>query len=125
MFLGLLVAFLPYAGFPYDWNRFVWTTAGLLIFFLVFFSRKRVAAPSSLREVFHMQNGTRSLHVERREVEDRPEVHIETETTLDSTPVSGVTQVETVTSTKTTKRKPRNPISHMLGVTPAEEVIHD
>ena len=125
MFLGLLVAFLPYAGFPYDWNRFVWTTAGLLIFFLVFFSRKRVATSLPLREVFHMQNGTRSLHVERREVEDRPEVHIETETTLDSTPVSGVTQVETITSTKTTKRKPRNPISRMFGVTPAEEVIHD
>ena len=72
-----------------------------------------------------MQNGTRSLHVERREVADRPEVHIETETTLDSTPVSGVTQVEAITSTKAIKRKPRKPISHMLGVTPAEEVIHD
>ena len=126
MFLGLLVAFLPYAGFPYEWNRFVWTITGLLIFFLVFFSRKGKVVSSSIKEALHqMEKGARALHVERREVEDRPEVHIETETTHDLTPVNEVTQVETITSAKTTKRKPRKTISHMLGVTPAEEVIHD
>ena len=108
MTLGLLVAFLPYAGFPYEWNRFVWTTAGLLMFFLVFFSRKRVAVPSSLREVFHMQNGTRSLHVERREVEDRPEVHIEREMTIDTTPENGIDELEMITEKSVTiKRKHR------------------
>ena len=126
MLLGLLVAFLPYAGFPYEWNRFVWTITGLLIFFFVFFSRRGRVVPTSIKEALHqMEKGARALHVERREVEDRPEVHIEIETTLDSTLVSGVTQVETITSTKTTKRKPRMPLSHMLSALPAEEVIHD
>ena len=85
MLLGLLVAFLPYLGFPYEWNRFVWTTAGLLVFFMVFFSRRGVSVSSSIKEVFHMQNDTRSLHVERHTVKDGPLVPIEREVTVDTT----------------------------------------
>ena len=112
MLLGLLVAFLPYLGFPYEWNRFVWTTAGLLVFFMVFFSRRGVSVSSSIKEVFHMQNDTRSLHVERREVEDRPEVHIEREMTIDTTPENGIDELEMTTEKSVTiKRKHRKQAS--------------
>ena len=108
MFLGLLVSFLPYLGFPYEWNRFVWTTAGLLIFFLVFFSRRGRVAPRSIQEVFHAENDTRSLHVERHEVKDRPLVHIERDITVDTTRENETDDIVTVTEKSVTvKRKSR------------------
>ncbi len=108
MILGLLVSFLPYLGFPYEWNRFVWTTAGLLIFFMVFFSRRGAAVSSSLKDVFHMQNDTRSLHVERYTEKDRPLVYIEREVTVDTIP-EHVTDELVMTTEKSVvvKRKSR------------------
>ena len=108
MFLGLLVSFLPYLGFPYDWNRFVWTTAGLSIFFLVFFSRRGRVAPRSIQEVFHVENDTRSLHVERNEVKDRPLVHIERDVIVDTTRENETDDIVTVIEKSVTvKRKSR------------------
>ncbi len=40
IFLGFLIAILPYLGIPYDWSRWIWTFAGLAIVFLVYFSRR-------------------------------------------------------------------------------------
>ncbi len=113
MLLGLLVSFLPYLGFPYEWNRFVWTIAGLLIFFLVFFSRRGGVVPSSVKEMLHMQSGTRSLHVERREVEDRPEVHVEREVVAETIPQGIVAATEQKTTQKRKHRK--NFVSELHG----------
>lgn len=124
MFLGLLVSFLPYLGFPYEWNRFVWTIAGLLIFFVVFFSRKGGVVPSLLREALHMQGASRALHVERSEVGISPEVYIEREVTIDTTPENDTEMFETVTEKKiTVKRKHRkNSASHSGLVSEGEQI---
>ncbi len=81
MILGLLVAFLPYLGFPYEFDRWVWTFAGTAIVVILFFTqRSRVR-----REVTEqVETSPRSLHVERMEVEDRPRMHLERKTVVDS-----------------------------------------
>jgi hypothetical protein len=96
IFLGLLVALLPYLGFPYDYNKWVWTTAGFLIVFLVLLPRtpkirrleERFDAMSRSSRVSQEDGGEgepqRSLHVEQRETEDRGGVHIERETIVDT-----------------------------------------
>lgn len=96
IFLGLLVALLPYLGFPYDYNKWIWTTAGFLIVFLLLLPRtpKIRKLEDRLDEMSHLSrtppSGTdeseapRSLHVERRETEDRGGVHIERQTTVDT-----------------------------------------
>ncbi len=95
IFLGLLVALLPYLGFPYDYNKWVWTSAGFLIVFLVLLPRtpKIRRLEDRLDEMSQMTRGQRgntendiprSLHVERRETEDKGEVHIERETVVDT-----------------------------------------
>jgi hypothetical protein len=81
IFLGLLTALLPYMGFPYDINKWVWTVVGFTIVLLL-------AVPLR-RERIHARDGDvgsvpRSLHVERREVDDRAGMHIERETITDT-----------------------------------------
>jgi len=96
IFLGLLVALLPYLGFPYDYNKWIWTTAGFLIVFLLLLPRtpKIRRLEDRLDEMSHLSRTShtdiveseapRSLHVERRETEDRGGVHIERQTTVDT-----------------------------------------
>lgn len=96
IFLGLLVALLPYLGFPYDYNKWVWTTAGFLIVFLVLLPRtpktrrldERFDTMSRSSRISQEDGGEsepqRSLHVERRETEDRGGVRIEREAIVDT-----------------------------------------
>lgn len=92
IFLGLLVALLPYLGFPYDYNKWVWTAAGFLIVFLVLLPRtpKIKRFEERLDEMSKFSRGDdegrevpRSLHVERSETEDTGGVHIERQTIVD------------------------------------------
>lgn len=93
IFLGLLVALLPYLGFPYEYNKWVWTTAGFFIVFLVLLPRtsKMRRLEERLDEMSKSLRGNekendmpRSLHVERREAEDRAGMRIERQTILDT-----------------------------------------
>lgn len=87
------MALLPYLGFPYDYNKWVWTTAGFLIVFLVLLPRTpkirriedRFDQMSKLSRGDEEESETpRSLHVERRETEDKAGVRIERETIVDT-----------------------------------------
>ena len=118
MFLGFITAVLPYVGLPYDFTKWVWTIVGLLIVFLLFLSQKGKLhyIPYSLEE--SDDSGTeagRELLVLRHEKEDRPEVHIEKETTTD-TIIDGESEREVkVEETKiTTIRKRRKKMAEML-----------
>ncbi len=86
MFLGFLVAILPYIGLPYDFTKWVWTIIGLVIVFLLFFSQKGKLhyIPYSLEDDSFTAEQPRELAVQRHEKEDRPEVHIEKEITTDT-----------------------------------------
>lgn len=88
MLLGLLVAFLPYLGFPYEVDKWIWTFAGFAIVAILFFSkRSRVRREvHQLSEESEAKEGgkPRALHVERTEVEDRPRMHLERKTVVDT-----------------------------------------
>ena len=86
MFLGFIVAILPYIGLPYDFTKWVWTIIGLVVVFLLFFSQKGKLhyIPYSLEDDAVAHEKPRELEVRRHEKENRPEVHIEKETTTDT-----------------------------------------
>ena len=79
--IGLLVAINPYLGFPQTFDKFILTGLGLFIVFLLAFSR-RGRMSSDTRG--HSDEAPKVLHVERTEVEDSPQVHIERNITLDT-----------------------------------------
>lgn len=83
--LGLLTALLPYIGFPYDINKWIWTITGFttVILLIVPIRRSRVHYREIEQET-DAESAPRSLHVERREVNDRGGVHIERETITDT-----------------------------------------
>jgi hypothetical protein len=82
IFLGLLTALLPYMGFPYDINKWVWTIVGFTITALLIVPLRRGRIRAQDGEDAEME--PRSLHVERREVDDRAGMHIERETITDT-----------------------------------------
>ena len=88
MLLGLLVAFLPYLGFPYEVDKWIWTFAGFAIVAILFFSKRsriRREVNQHTEESVERENGRpRALHVERTEVEDRPRMHLERKTVVDT-----------------------------------------
>jgi len=80
IFIGLLVALNPYLGFPDSIDKFILTTLGLLLVFLVALSRR----PKSHHDApVESEDNPVILHVERTEVEDTPQLHIERTTTVD------------------------------------------
>lgn len=111
IFLGFLTALLPYLGFPYDINKWIWTISGsTIVFFLVVPLRRK----KLLSHEYAIETNTgapqRSLHVERREVDDRVGVHIERETVTDversmSTAQSDIIVQKQVTVTRRRKQK--------------------
>jgi hypothetical protein len=85
IFLGLLTALLPYMGFPYDVNKWIWTITGFVIVaFLIVPLRRRGVHHRENDEARNIEATPRSLHVERREVDDRAGIHIERETITDT-----------------------------------------
>lgn len=88
MLLGLLVAFLPYLGFPYEVDKWIWTFAGFAIVAILFFSKrsrvKREVHQHSEESEEKEGGRPRALHVERTEVEDRPRMHLERKTVVDT-----------------------------------------
>jgi hypothetical protein len=84
MFLGFVVAVLPYIGIPYDVTKWIWTIIGLSIVFLLFFSQKGKLhyVPYSLEDDESTEEPIRELHVLRHEEEERPQMHIETDTVI-------------------------------------------
>lgn len=88
MLLGLLVAFLPYLGFPYEVDKWIWTFAGFAVVAILFFSKRsrvRREVNQHTEESVETEGGRpRALHVERTEVEDRPRMHLERKTIVDT-----------------------------------------
>ncbi len=111
MSLGFIVAILPYVGLPYDVTKWIWSAIGLVIVFLLFFSRKGRLhyIPYELDE--EERATSTELRVTRHDEVDRPVVHIERETLLEALagpdePADVVTIEETkITSIKKRKRK--------------------
>ena len=114
MMLGFLVAVLPYAGIPYDFAKWIWTVAGLLVIFLVFFSRR--SRPRAGDTVTHIEKSSdteapRALHVKRTEVEDRPQMQVERGVTIDTETTDESSDRETSIERKITvvrRRKKKN-----------------
>ena len=80
MSLGFLVAILPYLGFPYDVNKWIWTLSGLLIIFLLYFSQKgrfSYVTPMESGEWKGEDEAPRELDVVRHKKTHHPEMHIE------------------------------------------------
>lgn len=88
MLLGLLVAFLSYLGFPYDVDKWIWTFAGFAIVAILFFSKRsrvKLDINQHTEESVETEGGRPStLYVERTEVEDRPRMHLERKTIVDT-----------------------------------------
>ena len=88
MLLGLLVAFLPYLGFPYEVDKWIWTFAGFAIVTILFFSKRsrtRREVHQHTEQSEESEGGKpRALHIERTEVEDRPRMHLERKTIVDT-----------------------------------------
>lgn len=116
--LGLLVAAIPYLGFPQAWDTVLFTAIGFSIMLLVFMSRRssrrREGEELSVqdeRETASEEEAPRALHVEHTEVEERPNVHIERETMVDTACVAESPDTETtieqqVTVTRRRRKKP-------------------
>jgi hypothetical protein len=47
--LGLIMAFIPWSGFPLGWKSFLVTLGGIIVAFLAFISRKRKAQPNAMQ----------------------------------------------------------------------------
>jgi hypothetical protein len=107
--LGFLTALLPYLGFPYDINKWIWTLAGFIIVILLVvpFRRGRVHREESE----YSDAAPRSLHVERREVDDREGMHIERETITDTERIPDAPNTDIVVEKQVTvmrRRKQKN-----------------
>ena len=96
--IGLLVALLPYLGFPQDVDKFILTFLGLMLVFLLSFSRKH----KTHKAEDTVPEEPKVLHVERTEVEDSPRMHIERTTIEDTKREFDTTGAETVVEEKVT-----------------------
>lgn len=102
--LGLLVAVLPYLGFPYDVNKWVWTLTGLLIVFLLYFSQKgkfsygpytndeykkdESETPRELGVVHHKKSHHQEMHIESPLIMETPLIEVKEEKKETLTPIS-------------------------------------
>lgn len=104
MTLGLIVALLPFLGLPYELSRWVWTFAGFAIVVILFFSkRSRVRREVNQHsEISGEGDAPRALHVERMEIEDRPRMHLERKTVVDTMRRHEDANTDTLVEKKTT-----------------------
>ena len=105
--IGFLVATLPHLGFPDTIDTLVLTVLGLSLVFLTALSRR---GKSPRKDVYtEDEESPKILHVERTEVEDTPQVHIERVTTVDKEMTHDASGEDTEIEKKTTivKRRKR------------------
>ncbi|OGZ07065.1 MAG: hypothetical protein A2942_03355 [Candidatus Lloydbacteria bacterium RIFCSPLOWO2_01_FULL_50_20] len=85
--LGFLVAVVPYLGFPLWFKNLLLTLVGLtIVFFLTLFQKirtRRETAEEKNEALVQRAEEPKTLHVERNEVEDYPEMRVEKEITFD------------------------------------------
>lgn len=105
--LGLLIAFLPYLGFPHSWQAIISTVAGLIIVTLLLFSRRGKVRRGLVVSPDQHDDESKALHVEHVEIEDRPEVHVEREVVIDSAALSSEEGVKTTVEKKVTVERRR------------------
>ena len=122
MILGFVVAILPYLGFPYDINKWIWTVAGLLIMFLLYFSQKGKYNYVSDPLAEEWDRESRDLIVKRHEEEIHPNVIIE-EVVVEESPYLSPEEESVIRETKITLRKHKKKLSELL--TSDTEVVKD
>lgn len=119
--IGLLVALLPYLGFPQSIDKFIFTGLGFAMVFLLTLARRDRAQQSHEGA---SPDSPKILHVERTEIEDSQRMHIERVTTLDTEEVESRDGEKTMTEKKVTvvrRRKRKNDTEFtQLGNTPGE-----
>ena len=121
--LGLLVALDPYLGFPQAIDKFILTTLGLLIFFLLAFSR-RTRQDREVDSNEEIDKTPKILRVERIEVVDTPKIHIENNIAVETASIMDNNGEETLIEKKTTvihRRRKRIMESQPATPTPDEQ----
>lgn len=126
MWIGFIVAILPYLGIPYDVTKWIWTILGLFIVFVLFFSQKGKLhyIPYSLEEETSPLLDLRELSVSHDEKVEHPEMHIEKEVVTEiphNTHTSHEVKIEEMKVTTTFHRK-RKKVAHPTEA-PAETIV--
>ena len=120
--LALLVALLPYLGFPHSWQAAISTIAGFIIAIVLLFARPHRIPQSTSSSTEHSTAEGKALHVERMEVVERPELYVERETVIDTELVNRSNETETVIEKKTvTTRRRRKSDVEVSATTPQSE----
>lgn len=115
--IGLLVAVDPYLGFPASIDKFILTTLGLLMVFLLILSRRNRVHREVREEV--VTSNPKVLHVERTEVEDSPRMHVERSIIEDTESIENKAGEDIVVEKKTSVVRRRR-IKKPESVFPAE-----
>ncbi len=131
--IGFLVALDPYLGFPDYIDTFILTGLGMSLVFLVALSRRvkihhqdtRVHSDDQgeSQEILVADESPKILHVERTEVEDTPQVHIERVTTVDKEISQDAFGEDMEVEKKTTvvrKRKRKLVVESVVPIVPPE-----
>ncbi len=119
--LGFFVALLPHIGLPSSWYSAISSVSGLAIVFLLILTRRpafRASEGSANSSEISSSNRPESLHVERKETEDRRDVHVEREIVVDTeritqTPTTEVVVEKKVTVERRRRKKSEDVASHL------------
>lgn len=91
--LGILVALVPYLGFPSAYDTVLLTGLGLSIVGLIVLGKRPRVRRDVRDETTELPRG---LHVEHHEVEERPQMHVERDVVTDVERIDEDTEGETV-----------------------------
>jgi hypothetical protein len=134
--IGLIVALVPYLGFPQSVDTVILTTLGLTLVVFTLLARRKLKRPRSEERAVASETevtehtAPKVLHVERTEITDTPTVHIERVTTVDQATETAFSGEETIVEAKTTvvkrrKRKPKVTSLTMDEPSPVMQVSHE
>ncbi len=128
--IGLIVALVPYLGFPQSIDTIILTTLGLTLVVLTLLARRKLKRRRWDDRVEESDTAPKVLHVERTEVTDTPTVHIERVVTVDQATEVAQSGEETIVEEKKTvvkrrKRKPKAEPAVIEDSTPVMETAHE
>ena len=105
--LGLIIAFLPWLGFPHSWQAVISTVTGFSIVLLLLLSRRIRSHQNETGLVRNKEGEGKALHVEHIEIIDRPEMHVERETIVETETTHESPSTETVIERRATVTRRR------------------
>lgn len=122
--LGLLVAFLPYLGIPHTWQSVISTVVGFLIVGVLLLSRRKKTSRTE-EDALVRNDESKALHVERMEIIERPEVHVERETIIDTAETQESPDTATTVEQKVTvlrRRRKKQSDTPSVAATPTLDI---